>query len=135
MSRSFQVFLVVVILVVCWGIIMPGLYSGSGHRPTGAKGDIASLETAINRFHADCGYYPTSPHLLPSRGLGGDEASGALIKRPAEISERLWHGPYLDARKPWNDPWGRPYVYECPGKHNTNGFDVYSLGANGKGGG
>ena len=31
-----------------------------------------------------------------------------------------------------NDPWGRPYIYECPGKHNTSGYDISSTGFDGK---
>ena len=29
------------------------------------------------------------------------------------------------------DPWGHDYVYLCPGKHNPNGFDIYSKGKDG----
>jgi general secretion pathway protein G len=31
------------------------------------------------------------------------------------------------------DPWGRPYVYKCPGDHGD--FDLYSLGKDGVAGG
>ena len=34
----------------------------------------------------------------------------------------------------YRDPWGNSYLYKFPGIHNTNGFDVYSLGPHGKGG-
>jgi general secretion pathway protein G len=30
------------------------------------------------------------------------------------------------------DPWGAEYVYRNPGKRNPSGFDVYSLGPDGK---
>ena len=30
------------------------------------------------------------------------------------------------------DPWGAEYVYRNPGKKNSSGFDVYSLGPDGK---
>lgn len=30
------------------------------------------------------------------------------------------------------DPWGAEYVYRNPGKKNPSGFDVYSLGPDGK---
>jgi hypothetical protein len=30
-----------------------------------------------------------------------------------------------------NDPWGNPYVYKCPGKHNTHSIDFYSRGRDG----
>ena len=33
------------------------------------------------------------------------------------------------------DPWGNAYVYRCPGQHNTDGYDLYSLGADGQDGG
>jgi len=32
------------------------------------------------------------------------------------------------------DPWGQPYVYRNPGKYKTDGYDLYSLGPNGKDG-
>jgi general secretion pathway protein G len=45
-----------------------------------------------------------------------------------------WAGPYID--KPvTNDPWGRPYIYVCPGEHNTESYDLSSLGKDGKEGG
>jgi general secretion pathway protein G len=34
-----------------------------------------------------------------------------------------------------NDPWGNPYVYRCPGQHNTSGYDLYSFGPDGQEGG
>ena len=29
------------------------------------------------------------------------------------------------------DPWNREYVYVCPGKHNTNGYDLSTKGRDG----
>jgi general secretion pathway protein G len=62
------------------------------------------------------------------------DGANVFTKRPAAIPERVWRGPYLEDPSLSNDPWGRPYVYDCPGKHNLDSFDVYSLGPNGKGG-
>ena len=137
MSRSFQIFLILVILAVGWGFLMPLLYTTStgDTRFMATRADVATFTTAIMMFQHDCGYYPTSPQLSHiSSPLGGAEDSNVLIKRPAAIPEGVWHGPYLDTSKPRKDPWGRPYVYECPGKHNPKSFDIYSLGPNGKGG-
>jgi hypothetical protein len=55
-----------------------------------------------------------------------------LVFKPSGASAR-WH-KYLDVDKIPNDPWGRPYVYEFPGRHNPDGYDIYSLGPNGNGG-
>jgi general secretion pathway protein G len=88
-----------------------------------AKGGIASFKTALSVFKVDHGRFPTKAESLE-----------ALIDRPATIPEGgKWHR-YLDADKLPNDPWGRRYVYEIPGKHNPDGYDVYSLGPHGKGG-
>lgn len=32
------------------------------------------------------------------------------------------------------DPWGQQYIYRNPGKYKTDGYDLYSLGPNGKDG-
>ena len=32
------------------------------------------------------------------------------------------------------DPWGQPYIYRNPGKYKTDGYDLYSIGPNGKDG-
>ena len=89
-----------------------------------AESDVAAFKPALNMFEIDIGRYPTTA-----------EGLDALIKRPATIPDGAhWHGPYLDKSKLPMDPWGRAYIYEIPGKHNPDGYDVYSLGPNGKGG-
>jgi len=90
---------------------------------TDAEASIASIKTCLDLFKVDCGRYPTT-----------QEGLGALIKRPAAISETVWHGPYLAIDNFPNDPWGKPYRYEIPGQHHPDLYDVYSLGPNGKGG-
>jgi len=137
MSRSFAV-----ISGVCAAAVLVGFFVGiyingpdvdnaAQHRA--AMSDVATFTIAIDKFRADCGYYPTSQQGI-SRPVGAFEGSDVLIKRPAPIPESVWHGPYLEFLGSWKDPWGRPYVYECPGKHNPKAFDIYSLGPNGKGG-
>ena len=41
-----------------------------------------------------------------------------------------WHGPVHDQDIP-PDPWNKPYVYECPGRHNPNTYDLYTTGPDG----
>jgi len=85
--------------------------------------DIATLGTALSMFEIDCGRFP-----------GGREGLGALINRPAALPEGAkWHR-YLEVDKIPLDPWGRPYIYEIPGKHHPSSYDLYSLGPNGTGG-
>ncbi|MGE9296680.1 MAG: type II secretion system protein GspG [Puniceicoccales bacterium] len=41
-----------------------------------------------------------------------------------------WQGPYLRASP--IDPWGNRYHYKYPGTHNKDGYDVWSLGPDGR---
>ncbi len=76
-----------------------------------AKGDIASLATALDLYYADQGEYPSQ-----GEGLGALTAKGpdghAFIK---------------GGRLP-NDPWKQQYIYRYPGTKNPDGFDVCSVG-------
>jgi general secretion pathway protein G len=45
-----------------------------------------------------------------------------------------WRGPYLKKGIP-ADPWGNPYVYNYPGKNNPDGYDIMSMGPDGRVGG
>jgi general secretion pathway protein G len=74
---------------------------------------IATFKTALDAFQADNGFYPT--------GRSGLED---LIKQPAETTN--WQGPYLYGIP--KDPWGHDYLYECPGQHNSNTYDISSTG-------
>ena len=85
-----------------------------------ARNNIAALQTALEVFEVDVGRYPTAAEGLQ-----------ALVAQPPGAQQ--WHGPYLS--KLPKDPWGNPYLYRFPGKHNQNGFDLYSLGPDGKEGG
>ena len=88
-------------------------------RATFARADIlGGLKTALDRFKFDCGRYPTT-----SEGFVG------MVNCPTNFSGGKWSGPYLDPIL--KDPWKHDYVYSCPGKHNTNGYDLYSCGYNG----
>ena len=82
------------------------------------KADIASIKTVLEAFQVDCGRLPSD-----------FEGLNALISRPADIPAEQWHGPYLEHIP--KDPWKHDYIYHYPGTHNTNSFDIYSLGPDG----
>ena len=81
--------------------------------------DIKAFTAAINLYELDNGACPTTQQGLQ-----------ALVERPSNCPN--WKGPYIDGGKIKNDPWGRPYIYRCPGLRNTTGFDLSSLGRDGK---
>lgn len=117
-----ELLLVLVILTVLAAVIVPKFTKRSEQaRITAARADIANLEVLLDAFEIDTGRYPTA-----------QEGLGALLEEPGDIRE--WHGPYLTRGMP-KDPWGNPYVYRCPGQHNTTSYDLYSLGPDGGEGG
>jgi general secretion pathway protein G len=81
---------------------------------------IAEFKTALDAFEVDCGRYPST-----------SEGSSALITRPPNLGVDQWRGPYLQTHAIPSDPWGHQFVYLCPGKHNTDAFDLYSFGPDG----
>ncbi|PTY02230.1 type II secretion system protein GspG [Opitutaceae bacterium EW11] len=74
---------------------------------------------SLDQFRLRIGRYPTTK-----------EGLSALAERPSEIV-RNWGGPYILGPLPL-DPWGRPYHYRCPGIHNINTYDLWSLGPDGE---
>lgn len=88
-----------------------------------ARADISTLSQALEMYRLDNLTYPAS-----SDGLA------ALTSAPASLapSARYRQGGYI--KKLPDDPWGRPYQYDNPGR-NGPGFDLYSLGADGAPGG
>jgi general secretion pathway protein G len=88
---------------------------------TAAQTEISSMEVALDAFEIDNGYYPQ-----------GTDALDQLYNQPTDATS--WRGPYL--RRPiTKDPWGNPYLYECPGRNNPQGYDISSMGPDGRSGG
>lgn len=117
-----ELLLVLVILASLAVIVVPKLTGRSEQaRVTAARADIANLETALDAFEIDNGRYPTT-----------EEGIAALVEAPPDLDD--WKGPYIKRGVP-NDPWGNPYVYTCPGRYNTSGYDLYSMGPDGQEGG
>jgi general secretion pathway protein G len=110
-----ELLLVLVILAVLAALVIPKFTNRSRQaRETAVTTDIATISNTINTFEVDTGRFPTSLN--------------DLLTAPASVQG--WKGPYLD-RAP-KDPWGNPYVYKYPGQRNANGFDLYSMGEDGR---
>jgi len=108
--------LVVTIIGILAALVIPKIVGRSEQtRVTAAQTDInAGIKTALDAFEVDNGFYPKSLQ--------------DLVQQPS--NSKNWHGPYLD--KLPVDPWGNPYIYYFPGKHNPNSYDLLSVGPDGK---
>jgi general secretion pathway protein G len=93
---------------------------------TRALADIKEMDTALNIYYADNGFYPSTQQGLQ-----------ALIAQPnTPPIPRNWQGPYLSNRKSAPiDPWDSEYIYISPGEQNPTTFDLFSYGADGRAGG
>jgi general secretion pathway protein G len=114
-----ELLLVLVILGILAAIVVPKFAGRTEQaRQAATQSQIATFGTALDAFEVDNGYYPK-----------GKNGLNDLVQQPRDAQN--WKGPYMKNDIPM-DPWGRPYVYECPGKHNPSSYDLYSLGIDGR---
>lgn len=114
-----EILLVVVIISALAAMVLPRLTGRSEQaRIATAKVDITSnIATALKLYELDNGFFPST-----------EQGLDALMKKPSSSPmPAAWNGPYTE--RPAIDPWGRPYVYKCPGTHNPD-YDLYSDGPN-----
>ena len=116
-----ELLLVLVILGILAAIVVPK-FSGRTQqaRVTAAQSQISTFGTALDAFEVDNGYFPKGKNGLSD-----------LVQQPRDAQN--WKGPYLKSDIPL-DPWGHAYIYECPGKHNPTGYDLMSMGFDGRAG-
>jgi len=95
--------------------------SAGENRRVRALVDIGNYSQALEFYKTDNGVYPAE-----SIGLS------ALMPDESALTESARNGYLKSVGK---DPWGFSYQYRYPGKHNADGFDLWSNGADGKIGG
>ena len=117
-----EMLLVLVILAALAAVVVPKFAGRSQQaKETAARSQIANIEIALDMFETDNGYYPS-----------GSDGLEELVEQPSNATS--WQGPYLKKGVPL-DPWGNGYVYEYPGKQNNGGYDILSMGPDGRVGG
>jgi len=85
------------------------------------RADLQAISTQLKLYQSMNGFLPTTEQGLQ-----------ALVTRPdSDPKPTQWR---LLMDKVPLDPWQNPYVYENPGKHNQDSFDLYSSGPHGKAG-
>ena len=112
---------VIVIGIIAAAIIPQFIGTTVDAKISTAKGSVAELESAIQRFYIQLDRYPTS-----------EEGLKVLVEAPTG-EEQKWRGPYIKMLRP--DPWGHPYQYRYPGVKRTGSFDIWSRGSDGADGG
>ena len=113
-----EIMVVVLILGLLAALVVPKIVGRTDDaRVTKAKSDIKAIESALNLFKIDNGFYPTTAEGLQ-----------ALVQAPPRAKKWNPDG-YLD--KMPVDPWEHEYIYQSDGRQIVVG----SLGADGVEGG
>lgn len=120
-----ELIVVIIVLGLLAGLVAPQIFGRLGEaRDVTARTQMSLIGTALDNYRLDNGSYPST-----GQGLA------ALRQRPATgVPAPNWRGPYLRRDVPL-DPWERPYIYRSPGERNPNGYDLMTLGRDGKAGG
>ena len=120
-----EMLVIIAIIAVLAAVVAPEVFRNVGDANAGAaRQQIELIGTALDSYRLDNHTYPTT-----EQGLSALRVEPTTGERP-----RRWRGPYLRRAIP-NDPWDRPYVYQSPGRHDPRGYDLYSLGRDGREGG
>jgi general secretion pathway protein G len=112
-----EIHLLLLVLAILTVMVCQKIFSHSSRpiffRSLAVHADIyGGIQSAFHQFKVDTGHYP-----LGTNGLWD------LMRPSAGVTN--WHGPYLETFP--QDPWGHDYRYECPGKHNPDAYDLWTL--------
>jgi general secretion pathway protein G len=115
-----EILVVMIIIGLLAALVGPRLFGKvSTAKLKAAKAQIELFGTALDAMRLDVGRYPST-----------EEGLNALREKPSGMDQ--WKGPYLPKEIPV-DPWGKPYIYKCPGEHGE--YDLLSYGLDGTEGG
>lgn len=121
-----EIMVVVIILAMLAGLVLPRIIGQEEKaRIETAKIQIRSLESALDGYKLDNGFYPAT-----------DQGLDALIKKPesGRIPNKWREGGYLKPARIPKDPWGFDYHYYSPGNENRE-YEIISYGPDGEPGG
>ena len=120
-----ELLVVIAIIATLASVVGPAVFGNVGEaRINAVRSQLQIFALALDSYRLDNDEYPSS-----------DQGLELLRALPVSgMPPRNWKGPYLRQAVPL-DPWGRPYLYASPGVANPTGYDLYSLGRDGKVGG
>jgi len=121
-----EIMVVVIILGLLAGIVLPKILGREEEaKVSAAKVQIKSIESALDGFKLDNGFYPTT-----------DQGLTALIKKPevGRIPDKWNEGGYLKPARIPKDPWGKDFLYFAPGNEGRE-YEIVSYGPDNEQGG
>jgi general secretion pathway protein G len=79
-----------------------------------------SFKQTLGMYNMENGMYPSTEQGLK-----------ALVEKPGSDPVPASWRPYLEDKNVPKDPWGKDYIYVCPGTHNPDSYDLSSPGKDG----
>ncbi len=119
-----EMIVVLAIIALIAALIVPNVIGRPDQaRATIAKTDLRTISAALKMYRLDNGGYPTS-----------EQGLAALSTRPTAGPAPANWSPSGYLEQVPVDPWGKTYAYHSPAA-SGGGFDIVSLGKDGKPGG
>src|ERR1051326_6131089 len=111
-----EIMLVISIIVILLGVAVSKLGNTTGvAKSVAVRADVQSIGTQLKLYESINGLVPTTEQDLQ-----------ALVTQPSsEPCPSHWYQLFKEVPK---DPWGNNYIYLCPGRKNSNSYDLYSAG-------
>ena len=115
-----EMIIVLGIIALLMGMVMLNLQPITGYaRDQKVDADLLAFKEALAGYQLESGALPTT-----------EQGLSVLWQKPTidPIPDR-WR-PAMEQEV--KDPWGHPYQFRNPGKHNPDRYDVFSMGPDGK---
>ncbi len=116
-----EIMLVVVIIGILAAVIGPKL-SGQSDKAKiqSTRASMKGVDTALGMYEVRASQYPST-----------EEGLEALLKKPNDLSEDEWDGPYIKDGSVPVDGYKREFIYRSPGE-NGREYDLVSKGKDGQ---
>jgi general secretion pathway protein G len=115
-----EMLLVLTIIALLMGMVIYQLAPiGDVAKVQKVQADLLAYKESLAAYQLECGMLPTT-----------DQGLKALVNKPTvEPVPDHWRAV---AEEETIDPWGHPYQYRNPGKHNPDRYDLFSMGPDGQ---
>ncbi len=122
-ESGYTLFEIMLVLGIISVLVGAAIYSLSGNidvaKEQRVTSDIQAISMQLRTYE-----------MLNFRKPTTEQGLAALVQPPSADPKPI-HWKKLMESLPI-DPWGNPYVYRNPGKYKPDGYDLYSLGPQGK---
>jgi general secretion pathway protein G len=117
----FEMLMVLTIIGLLLGLVIYSLQGvPESAQKDAAAANILTLSEALTLYQMENGMLPTTEQGLK-----------ALVSKPSSDPVPTRWSAHISDPTALVDPWGHPYLYVNPGKHNPTRYDLYSSGPDG----